>query len=119
MRISLRTGIGGLLLAGAVGLTACDGGGDPVQQAVREASAAHQAAALKDGAVTTTVRPAATDGDQALVTGMIEQHRAGMAAADAALAQSSDPEVRRMARSIKDRQMGEIAELQAWKPAAE
>jgi len=119
MRISLRTGAGCLLLVCTVALTACDGGGDPVQQAMREASAAHQAAVVKDGAITTTVRPAATDGDQALVAGMIEQHRAGMAAADAALTQSSDPEVRRMARSIKDRQMGEIAELQAWKPAAE
>lgn len=117
--MSLRTGTGCLLLACASMLSACDGGGDPVQQAVREASAAHQASALKDGAVTTTIRPAAPDGDQALVARMIERQRASMAAADAALAQSSDPEVRRMARSIRDRQAREIAELQAWTSATD
>lgn len=117
----MRTGC--LFLACAAALGACDGGGDPVQQAVREASAAHQAAALKDGAVTSgpreTGQAGASPEDRALVAGMIEHNRAGVAMADAALAQSSDPDVRRMARTIRDRQTREIAELQAWKPAAD
>jgi uncharacterized protein (DUF305 family) len=114
---------GCLLLVCAVVLTACDGGGDPVQQAVREASAAHQAAAIRDGTVATPepdrVGPGALQDDQVLMAGMIEQHRAGVAAADIALAESTDPEVRRMARAIKDRQTREIAEMQAWKPATD
>ena len=109
----------GLLLAGVVALGACEGGGDPVQQAVREASAAHQAAAVPDGAVAATGRPAATPGDQALMDRMIEQHRAGMTMADSALALASDPEIRRMAKAIRDRQAREIAEMQAWTPATD
>jgi uncharacterized protein (DUF305 family) len=108
-----------LLLACVLALGACDGGGDPVQQAVREASAAHQAAAIRDGAVATSDGPAASPGDQALMAGMIEQHRAGLATADLALARASDPNLRRMARAIKDRQTREIAEMQAWTPATD
>ena len=123
MRISLRTGIGGLLLVCTVALTACDGGGDPVQQAVREASAAHQAAVVKDGALMTTAPvpqgPGASPGDQALVAAMIEHNRAGVTLADAALAESSNPDVRRMARTVRDRQTREIAEMQAWQPATD
>tara|TARA_R110000782_G_scaffold30252_2_gene75248 strand:+ start:172 stop:489 length:318 start_codon:yes stop_codon:yes gene_type:complete len=104
-------------------LTACDGGGDPVQQALREASAAHQAAAVKDGAATTATRdmdrPAPSQADQAFAARMITHQQAGVAMAEAALAQSSDPAVRRMARTIKDRQTREIAEMQAWMPATD
>ena len=53
------------------------------------------------------------------MAGMIEQHRAGVAMADVALAQSSDPDVRRMARTIRDRQTREIAEMQAWAPTTD
>lgn len=110
---------GGLLLAGALMLGACDGGGDPVQQAVREASAAHQAAMVKDGAVATTDRSGASQDDQALTARMIEHQRQGVAMADTALAQSSDPDIRRMAQAIKVRQTREIAEMQAWQSATD
>ena len=122
MRVFPHTGIGCLLLACAVVLTACDGGGDSVQQAVREASAAHQAAALKDGTVTTAQgveRPAGSEADQAFAARMIAHQQQGVAMADAALVQSSDPAVRRMAQSIKDRQTREIAEMQTWRPATD
>lgn len=122
MRISPRVGTVCLILGCAVVLTACDGGGDPVQQAVREASAAHQAAALKDGAVTTAQgveRPAGSEADQAFAARMIAHQKQGVAMADAALARSSDPDVRRMAQSIKDRQTREIAEMQTWQPATD
>ena len=109
----------GLLLVCALVPGACDGGGDPVQQAVREASAAHQAAAIKDGAVATRDGPAASPGDQALMAGMIEQHRISLTMADTALAQASDPDLRRMARAVRDRQTREIAEMQAWMPATD
>lgn len=45
----MRLVVLGLLAVGL--LTACDGGGDPVQQALRDASADRQAAAVKDGSV--------------------------------------------------------------------
>lgn len=112
-----------LLLVCAIALGACDGGGDPVQQAVREATAANQAAAIKDGAVMTAGpamgHPGSSQDDQAFMARMIEQHRDSVVMADIALAQSSDPEVRRMARAIRDRQTREIAEMQAWTPATD
>jgi uncharacterized protein (DUF305 family) len=115
----IRTG--GLVLAAAAALCACDGGGDPVQQALQEASAANQAAQVRTGTVSTaapaTGRPGASPDDQALVARMITQQRAGVTLADTALAQSADPDVRRMAQALRDRQTRDIAELQAWTAA--
>ncbi len=128
-------------------LTACEGGGDPVQQAMRDASAERQAALVKDGETSGASRAAAghmagvTPGDQAFtasetamhekmmaasggtvdeayVAKMIEHHRGALAMAEVALRESRDPEVRRMAQAVIDTQTREIAEMQAWKPAA-
>ncbi len=129
----------------AVSLTACEGGGDPVESALRDAAAANHAARVKDGAVSTapshhaatTGAPTAGDRafaaseaamhagmgaasgetvDQAYIAKMIEHHRGAVAMADVALAQSRDPEIRRMARAVKDTQEREIAEMRAWRP---
>ena len=40
-----------LAVVSLLALAACDGGGDPVQQALRDATAERQAAAVQDGAV--------------------------------------------------------------------
>lgn len=122
-------------------LTACDGGGDPVQQALRETAAANQSAVVKETATTehgpshgatTSDRAfaapeaamhagmAAATGetiDEAYIAKMIEHHRGAVAMADVALARSQDPEVRRMAQAVKDTQTREIAEMRAWHPA--
>lgn len=117
------------LIAAAIALlavTACSEGGDPVQMALRDAAAARQAAAAKEGATsapvaspvaTRTTAPSTSEADAAYVAGMIEHHRAAMAMAVDALARSEDPEIRRLARADIDARSRQIAQLQAWKPA--
>lgn len=126
-------------------LSACDGGGDPVQQALRDASAAHQAAAARTteqmqaaghdmGGATPGDRAfaaseaemhrkmAAASGqtiDQAYVAKMIAHHEGAVAMAKVALRDSRDPEIRRMAQSVVDTQTREIAEMKAWAPTAQ
>lgn len=78
------------LLAGlTLVLAACDGGGDPVQQALRDASAARQAATVVEGQVSGPAAPVdhaamshesapasgATAGDQAFAASEAEMHR--------------------------------------------
>jgi hypothetical protein len=131
------------LAALALTLSACDGGGDPVQQALRDASAENHAATVQEGVVSApahAVSHGATPGDQAFaaseaamhadmakasgetvdeayIAKMIEHHRGAVAMADVALAQSRDPEILRMARLVKDAQTREIAEMRAWRPS--
>lgn len=130
-----------------IALTACDGGGDPVQQALREASAAHHAAATP---ATAEVEPVAHDGhvaapptpgdrafadsealmhrqmaaasgqtvDQAYIAKMIAHHQGAVAMAEVALRDSRDPAIRRMAQAVVDAQTREIAEMRAWTPSS-
>ena len=129
-------------------LSACDGGGDPVEQALRDTSAAHQAAAARttdqmqtaghaghdtggptpgDRAFTASEaemhrKMAAASGqtiDQAYVAKMIAHHEGAVAMAKVALRDSRDPEIRRMAQGVVDTQTREIAEMKAWAPTAQ
>lgn len=128
-------------------LSACDGGGDPVQQALRDTSAANQAAAARtteqmeaaghaghdmggstpgDKAFAASEaemhrKMAAASGqtiDQVYVAKMIAHHEGAVAMAKVALRDSRDPEIRRMAQSVVDTQTREIAEMKAWAPTA-
>lgn len=131
----------------AVALAACEGGGDPVQQALRDASAERQAALVEDGEVSDPDQAAtghgaasATTGaqafaaseaemhrrvtaatgatvDQAYVAKMIAHHEGAIAMAQVALRDSRDPEIRRMAQAVIDAQTREIAEMKAWSPS--
>lgn len=135
-----------VLAFAALVLTACDGGGDPVEQALRDASAANHAATVREGDVSAPAHASGSHGvtpgdaafaaseaamhtgmasasgesvDEAFIAKMIEHHRGAVAMADVALARSHDPEIRRMAKAVKDAQTREIAEMRAWTPAAQ
>ncbi|WP_395942471.1 DUF305 domain-containing protein [Brevundimonas sp.] len=125
-------------------LAACDGGGDPVQQALRDTSAANHAAAARTTAESQAShtghdktgpthgdrafaaseaemheKMAAASGqtvDQAYVAKMIAHHEGAVAMAQVALRDSRDPEIRRMAQVVVDTQTREIAEMKAWAP---
>lgn len=129
-------------------LAACDGGGDPVNQALRDTAAANHAAQVKDGAVSGPPhaghaapgaptagdrafaaseasmheKMAAASGetvDQAYIAKMIAHHEGAVEMAEVALRDSRDPEIRRMAQAVVDAQTREIAEMRAWRPVAE
>ncbi|TFW12434.1 DUF305 domain-containing protein [Brevundimonas intermedia] len=128
-------------------LAACDGGGDPVEQALRDTSAANHAAATRTTAETQAAahaghakagptpgdqafaaseaemheKMAAASGqtvDQAYVAKMIAHHEGAIAMAEVALRDSRDPDIRRMAQSVVDTQTREIAEMKAWAPTS-
>lgn len=122
-------------------LAACEGGGDPVEQAQQDAVTANRAAAhpldadhdAMGGSATGSVDAAfaaseaslhtdmaAATGrtvDEAYIAKMIAHHRGAIAMADVALARSKDPAILRMAQTVKDAQTVEIAVMQAWEPA--
>lgn len=135
-----------LIAVSLLTLSACEGGGDPVNQALRDASAERHAATVKDGAVSgpshaghtpTTgagdaafaaseasmhAKMAAASGDtvdNAYIAKMIAHHEGAVEMAEVALRDSRDPEIRRMAQAVVDTQTREIAEMRAWKPATD
>jgi len=116
----MRRGLTTLAMAAGLGLglAACEGGGDPVEQALRDASAARQAAATRTTAELEATRPKAPAGDEAYVASAIEEHQAAIARAEASLRRTSDPELRRLGQATIDSRKAEIAALQAWRPAA-
>lgn len=100
-------------------LAACEGGGDPVEQALRETAAAHQAAATRTTAeIEAAAAPISPTTDQVHVARMIVHNEEATATARAALRDSRDPQVRRMAQAMVDARSRESAEMRAWTPTA-
>ena len=97
-------------------LTACDGGGDPVQQALRETATVNQSAVVKYDDDSTRPVAAVETADQIWVAGTLADHRAALAKAEAVLRDSRDPEVRRLAEAVIDARTREIPQLEAWTP---
>ena len=99
----------------ALALAGCEGGGDPVESALREAAAANHAAVTKE----TALDPApVSDRDTAVVARLLTAERQALAAAEAAAAGATDPEVRRLAEASRDVHRARIAEIESWRPAA-
>jgi uncharacterized protein (DUF305 family) len=94
------------------GLAACEGGGDPVESALREAAAANHAAVTK---ATPVDAAPASDPDAAVATRLLAAETQALAAAEAALARANDQEVRRLAEASRDAHRARIAELEAWR----
>ncbi len=99
-------------------LAACDGGGDPVQQALRETAAANQSATVTydDAAVPeqASPRPAPTAAEAAYAEVMIRENRETITTARAVLAASRDPRIRRSAQAVIDSRTREITELETF-----
>ena len=106
-----------LLCLAVLGVAACEGGGDPVDQAVREISANYHAKAVKDGTISgpvTAETPIETSAaDQALIDGMIADHQAAIAKAREVVNTTSDPQLKAMAERTITARSRELAELQA------
>ncbi|WP_374514700.1 DUF305 domain-containing protein [Brevundimonas sp.] len=97
----------------ALTLVGCEGGGDPVESALREAAAANHAAVTKETVVDTAP---VSDRDSAAVARLLTAERQALAAAEAALVQAKAPQVRRLAEASRDAHRSRIAELEAWRP---
>lgn len=107
-------------LALTVALGACKGGGDPVEQAVREASAKYQADALR----TTEEHEAAqantpASPEAAAVARAIADAEADRARHVALAASTQDAALRRLSEAAIARRDAELAELRAWQPPSE
>lgn len=100
----------------ALPLVACDGGGDPVQQALRDASAERHAAALKTTDELERQTPVSRSAEPALASALIADHEAAIATARRVLDQSQDAELRRLAQATLDTRTTELTQLRAWQP---
>lgn len=95
------------VLIAIAALAACDGGGDPVQQALREASAEHQARAAKEG-----LTPPPDAPDIVAAKRLIETRRRLLAESRAVTV--TDPDLRRLAEADAARDAESLAALEAW-----
>jgi uncharacterized protein (DUF305 family) len=103
-----------LVALAALALAGCEGGGDPVESALREAAAANHAAATRETPLDDATAPPS---DIAVVRGLIASERQALTAAEIALARASDPEARRLVEAVRDGHRARIAELEAWRRA--
>ncbi|MDZ4362552.1 DUF305 domain-containing protein [Brevundimonas sp.] len=101
-------------------LGGCEGGGDPVEQAVREASAARHAETVRDGEVSGPVAPATprSSSDEAYIAQMTTHHETAIPRSRQILATSNDPEVRRLAQVTIEAATVQLNQMRAMQPAA-
>ena len=105
-----------LVLASATLTAACDiEGGDPVQHALRDASAARQAAALKTTEEEAAARPSAEDGDE--LARLIAARRQAVADTRALLASTTDPALKGQLTGDLRAEEGRLRALEAQQTA--
>lgn len=104
-----------LLCLAVLGVAACEGGGDPVDQAVREISANYQAQAVKDGTISGPAPEKAevTAQDQQLIQTLIAEHKADIAKWRDVAATTSDPQLKALAQRTLAERTKALAELEA------
>lgn len=108
----------GLLIVACAALAACEGGGDPVQQALRDASAERQAAAYQGyDQPSTRVTPPVTSDDAALDTLIAETRRAAEAS-ERLRDSTTDPALREIAETQLAEHQASIAALESRRSAA-
>ncbi len=114
----MRTGVLAFVVAGAALLSACDfEGGDPVQHALRDASAARQAAALKTTEEEEAARPSAQAGDE--LARLIAARRQAVADTRALLASTTDPALKGQLTGDLRADEGRLRALEAQQAAME
>jgi uncharacterized protein (DUF305 family) len=98
----------------------CEGGGDPVEQAVREASAARHAETVRDGEVSGPLAPAAprSSSDEAYIAQMTTHHETAIAQSRQILATSNDPQVRRLAQTTIEASSIQLNQMRVLQAAA-
>ena len=114
----MKGGIAAALGLGvALTLAACDGE-DPVDSALRDASAArHAAAALtteQQQARSASTSASAPSGDRALVADLLKTEREARTTAERAQARATDPALRQLAEAQAADSSARIAALEAW-----
>ena len=116
MRPSARIGVLAFVVGGSALLAACDfEGGDPVQHALRDASAARQAAALKTTEEQAAARPSAEAGDE--LARLIAARRQAVADTRALLATTSDPALKGQLTGDLKAEEGRLRALEARQAA--
>lgn len=109
-----------LLIVACAALAACEGGGDPVQQALRDASAERQAAAFQgydqpSAPQTEPASPAAAD--NVAVEALIAATQRAVASAEQVRDATTDPALRALADKNIAAHEATIADLEAWRQA--
>ncbi len=100
-------------------LAACEGGGDPVQQALRDASAERQAAAYQGyDQVSPAPSVSSAADDQGRADALLARHRATLAEAQRIEGDAADPALGARATAARMHAEAEIEALEAWRPVA-
>ena len=110
----------GLLIVACAALAACEGGGDPVQQALRDASAERPAAAYQgsDQPSAPQLEPGSSaPADDMAVETLIADTQRTVASAERVRDATTDPALRDLADKSIAAHEASIAELEAWRQA--
>ncbi|WP_374273990.1 indole-3-glycerol-phosphate synthase [Brevundimonas sp.] len=109
-----------LLIVACAALAACEGGGDPVQQALRDASAERQAAAYQgyDQTSTKVAPPVTSDAEEAALDVLIAETRRAAEASERLRDSTTDPALREIAETQLAEHQASITALESRRSAA-
>lgn len=104
-----------LLCLAVLGVAACEGGGDPVDQAVREISSNYHAKAVKDGTISgpSPEKTEISQQDQEMIQSLISANKADIAKWREVANTTSDPQLKALAQRTLAERSKALAELEA------